>query len=336
LKVLITGATGFLGNAVVPRLLKAGHAVRVLARGAKPTELPDTFPREYVEALPRCTWVQGDVRDEPSVRRAVEGADAVVHLAGLVSRDPRDAHKMYELHVGGTRVVLAEAERAKVKRVVVASSSGTIGVSAARRVATEADDYPIETAGRWPYYLSKIYEEKVALEAAKRGLNVVVLNPSLLLGPGDARLSSTHDVYKFLNGRIPAMPSGGVSFVDVRDAADMFVAALERGNPGERHLLGACNVEFDDFFARLSNLSGVKKPPLRLPKTLKILAAHALERWAHKQNREPDLDAWSVEMGEHWFFIDSSKAERVLGFSPRDPYETLSETVRYLQRHFIA
>jgi dihydroflavonol-4-reductase len=131
------------------------------------------------------------------------------------------------------------------------------------------------------------------------------------------------------------MPRGGLSFVDVRDAAAAFVAALTKGNPGERHLLGACNIELDDFFARLSNLSGVPRPPLRLPSGMKVLAAHALEKWARKNGREPDIDAASVEMGEHWFFIDSTKARRTLGFQPRDPYETLSETVRYLQEHFV-
>jgi len=321
-KVLVTGATGFLGGALVPLLVEAGHDVRVLARGAQPEGS-------------RLDWLQGDVRDAASVERAVAGAEAVYHLAGLVSRDPREARKMYELHVDATRLLLGAAGRAGVKRIVLASSSGTIGVSKERRVATEEDDYPIEVVGRWPYYLSKIYEEKIAIEHARRGLPVVVLNPSLLLGPGDARLSSTHDVWRFLMKRIPAMPRGGLSFVDVRDAAAAFLAALTRGAPGQRHLLGGANMDFTKFFARLSRLSGVPAPPLRLPSPVKVLAAHALERWAHRSGREPDLDAASVEMGEHWFFIDSSKAERVLGFKARDPYETLSETVRYLREHLL-
>ena len=133
----------------------------------------------------------------------------------------------------------------------------------------------------------------------------------------------------------PAMPRGGLAFVDVRDAATAFVSALAKGNAGERHLLSACNLEFDDFFQRLSRLGKVPLPPLRLPSAVTVLAAHALERWAHDQGREPDLDAASVEMGEHWFFVDSSKAQRILGFRPRDPYETLADTVQYLQQHFI-
>jgi dihydroflavonol-4-reductase len=219
---------------------------------------------------------------------------------------------------------------------VLASSSGTIGVSQTRRVATEEDDYPIETVGRWPYYLSKIYQEKVALEQAKRGLPVVILNPSLLLGPGDARMSSTQDIFRFLMGRIPVMPSGGISFVDVRDAARAFVAALTRGNVGERHLLGAANWEFHEFFARLGRIGHRPPPLLRLPSAVKVAAAHLMERFARQRGREPDLPAGDVEMGECWFFIDSTKAERLLGFRPRDPLETLSETVHYLREHFLA
>ena len=324
MKLLVTGATGFLGSALLPLLTRAGHEVRVLARG----------DAEEAEAA-GCEIVRGDVRDADVVRRALAGRDGLYHLAGLVSRDPRDAHKMYELHVQGTRVLLAEAERARLERVVLASSSGTIGVSPVRRVATEEDDYPIETVGRWPYHLSKIYQERIAIEAARRGLPVVILNPSLLLGPGDARLSSTQDVYRFLLGRIPVMPRGGISFVDVRDAAQAFVAALTAGNIGERHLLGAVNWEFTEFFGRLSRLAKVPSPPLRLPSSVKVAAAHLLERWARRRGREPDLPAADVEMGEHWFFIDSSKAQQLLGFTPRDPMETLSQTVAYVRRHFL-
>src|SRR5207244_2368795 len=163
-KLLVTGATGFLGSTLVPMLVEAGHEVRILARSAT--------------ALKNVEVVRGDVRDAGSVTRALRDREGLYHLAGLVSRDPADARKMYELHVDGTRNLLTAAEKAGVKRIVLASSSGTIGVSQTRRVATEDDDYPIETVGRWPYYLSKIYEEKIAVEQARRGLPGVILNPS--------------------------------------------------------------------------------------------------------------------------------------------------------------
>jgi dihydroflavonol-4-reductase len=321
-KILVTGATGFLGSTLVPLLREAGHDVRVLVRSGAPFAGAET--------------VKGDVRDPEAVRRALEGIEALYHLAGLVSRDPADARTMYELHVDGTRNLLTAAAHARLQRIVLASSSGTIGVSRVRRVATEDDEYPIETVGRWPYYLSKIYEEKIAIEFARRGLPVVILNPSLLLGPGDARMSSTQDIFRFLMGRIPVMPRGGISFVDVRDVAQAFVAALTRGNVGERHLLGAANWEFTEFFERLGRIAHRPPPLLRLPSPLKIAAAHWMEKWARDRGREPDLPASDVEMGECWFFIDSSRSERLLGFRPRDPVETLTDTVHYVRRHFIA
>ena len=320
MKVLVTGATGFLGSTLVPMLLEAGHQVRVLLRKGEPPA--------------GCEAARGDVLDKESVFRALSGCEGLYHLAGLVSRDPADSRKMYDLHVTGTRNLLEVAKG--LKRIVLASSSGTIGVSRTRRVATEEDDYPIETVGRWPYYLSKIYEEKVALEKARAGLPVIVLNPSLLLGPGDTRMSSTQDIFRFLMGRIPVMPRGGISFVDVRDAAQAFVAALTKGNPGERYLLGAANWEFHEFFARLGRIAHRPPPMLRMPSGLKIAAAHLMEKLARERGREPDLPASDVEMGECWFFIDSTKSERLLGFRPRDPVETLADTVGYVREHFVA
>ncbi len=322
MKLLVTGATGFLGSTLVPLLRAAGHEVRALTRSGAP--------------IAEVEIVKGDVRDPDAVRRALSGVEGLYHLAGLVSRDPADARKMYELHVDGTRNLLAAAARAKLQRIVLASSSGTIGVSRVRRVATEEDGYPIETVGRWPYYLSKIYEEKIAVELARHGLPVVILNPSLLLGPGDARMSSTQDIFRFLMGRIPVLPRGGISFVDVRDAAQAFLAALTRGNVGERHLLGAANWEFSEFFARLGRIAHRPPPLLRMPSPLKVAAAHWMEKWARDRGREPDLPASDVEMGECWFFIDSAKSERLLGFRPRDPVETLAETVQYVRQHFVA
>jgi len=321
-RLLVTGATGFLGSTLIPMLTGAGHEVRALVRSGA--------------AIPGCEIFKGDVRDEDSVTRALQGCQGLYHLAGLVSRDPADARKMYQLHVDGTRNLLEAAGRARLQRIVLASSSGTIGVSRTRRVATEDDDYPIEAVGRWPYYLSKIYEEKIAVEHARRGLPVVILNPSLLLGPGDGRMSSTQDIFRFLMGRIPVMPRGGISFVDVRDAAQTFVAALEHGNVGERHLLGAANWDFHEFFSRLGRIAHQAPPFLRMPSGLKIAAAHLMESLARKSGREPDLPASDVEMGECWFFIDSTKSERLLGFRPRDPIETLADTVRYVRDHFIA
>jgi dihydroflavonol-4-reductase len=318
-KLLITGGTGFLGTHLVPRLVAAGHEVRLIGR-SKPAG----------PAFEKVEYVRGDLKDREAVRGALEGVEAVYHLAGLVSFQDKDARRMYELHVDATRELLHDVREAGVQRVILASTSGTIAVSREERVGTEDDGYPLEVVGRWPYYLSKIYEEKLALEyCRKHSLPLVVLNPSLLMGPGDERLSSTWTVMKFLQGELPAMPGGGMCFVDVRDAADAFVNALTRGEVYGRHLMGV-NLHMDDFFHRLERLSGVPAPRLKLPSRVNVLGARLLEQVAKWRGTKPQLDPQEVDIGEHWFWLDASKAERELGFQARDTHETLSDTVRYL------
>jgi dihydroflavonol-4-reductase len=321
--VLVTGGTGFLGSALVPMLSAAGHRLRLLQRTAAPD----------AEAL-GAEVVTGSVSDPGAVAAALDGADAVVHLAGQVSFDPEDPAALYELHVQGTRRVLEACAAKGVSRAVLASTSGTIAVSREERVATEADDYPIALVAGWPYYLSKIYQEKAALRIHRdTGLPVVVLNPSLLLGPGDARLSSTDVVFKFLERRVPAMPTGGLSFVDVRDAAAAFATALTKGRAGERYLLGGANMTFRDLFARLERLTGVAAPRVTLPSAVNVAGSKLLEKLHEWRGTETPLDPRSAEMGERFWWCDSSKARAELGFTARDPQETLFETVRWLDEH---
>jgi dihydroflavonol-4-reductase len=322
-RILVTGATGFLGQALLPLLAARGHALRLLARGAA------------ASAPAGAEVVRASLEDREAVRSALAGVEAVYHLAGRVDFDPRDPAGLYRLHVEGTRTLLEDALAAGVSRVILASSSGTVAVSEEPREATEADGEPIELVAGWPYYLSKLFQEKAALRFHRdTGLPVVVLNPSLLLGPGDGRLGSTSVVYQFLERRIPAMPSGGLSFVDVRDAASAFAAALDRGRPGERYLVGGANMTFADFLGRLSRLSGVPVPRVRLPTPANVAGARLLERLHAWRGSEPPISAQEVEMGERFWYVDASKARRELDFAPRDPQETLFETWRWVEERF--
>lgn len=323
MNIVITGGTGFLGAHLVPLLRAQGHSLTLISR-SKP-------PAAWLTGDKPVRHVQADLKDREAVREALKGVEALYHLAGLVSFRNEDGRKMYELHVDCTRELLRDVRTLGTKpRVILASTSGTIAVSKTERVGTEADDYPIETVGRWPYYLSKIYEEKLALEfCRKEGIPLVVLNPSLLMGPGDDRLSSTWTVVKFLQRDIPAMPGGGMSFVDARDAAQAAVNALTRGELYGRHLMGV-NLSMHDFFKRLERMTGVPAPRVKLPKQVNIVGAYALERFSKWRGEKPTLDPQEVEVGEHWFWLDSSKAEADLGFVARDPYETLHDTVHYV------
>lgn len=334
MKVLVTGGTGFLGAHLVPRLLAAGHQVRVIGRSrpAASAWAPIAPKAGFAKAEAPATaeFIQTDLKDREAVRSAIDGVEAIIHLAGLVSFRPEDGRKMYELHVDCTRELLKDVQALGTRpRIVLMSTSGAIAVSKTERVGTEADEYPIEVVGRWPYYLSKIYEEKLALEYCRKNqLPLVVLNPSLLMGPGDDRLSSTWTVVKFLQADIPAMPGGGISIADARDVADAAVQALTRGELYGRHLIGV-NLTMTDFFARLERLTGVPAPRLKLPKAVNVLGAYALEAFAKWRGNEPKLDPQEVEIGEHWFWLDSGKAQSLLGYTPRDVFDTLSDTVQY-------
>lgn len=327
--VLVTGGTGFLGEQVVRTLLgdHGGNGqprlrVRVMARAETP----------FLADLP-VQLVRGDVTSADDCRRAVAGCDAVFHLAGLVSRDPDDGQRMMRIHVDGTRRLLEAAHQVGVRRVVLASTSGTIAVSRDPVVHDEGSPYATEVVAGWPYYASKIFQEKAALElAAQLGLELVVVNPSLLLGPGDRRLSSTGDVLRFLRRQIPIVPPGGLNFVDVRDAAQATVAALERGQPGQRYLLGGPNWSFADFFGRLERVAKIAAPRLRMPSRLSRWGAVLVEQVYRARGSEPPVDRISVEMSQHYWYLDAGKAGRELGFAARDPALTLVDTVKYLQK----
>ena len=320
--LLVTGATGFLGEHLCRVLVEQGHTVRGLARS-----------RSGVLADLGVEHIRGDVLTGPELDRALGGCYAVFHLAGAVSRDPGDAQRMMRLHVDGTRRVLDRMKGAGVRRMVLASTSGTIGVSKEEEILDESAPYAEQIVAGWPYYASKIYQERLAFEHGQRlGIEVVAVNPSLLLGPGDRRLSSTGDVRRFLRRQIPTIPDGGVSFVDARDAAEATASALERGRAGERYLLGGPNWTTKEFFARLGRIANVAPPRLKLPARLSKLGASLVEELYRWRGKEPPVDRISVEMAEHYWWIDSSKAERELAFSARDPQLTLVDTVAYLRQ----
>ena len=320
--LLVTGATGFLGRPLVERLrLTPDLTVRVLARGATPWDR-DTG----VEV------VRGDILDPHVVQRALAGVTGVFHLAGLVSRDPARAPELYDLHVRATQHLCDVALAGDRPRIVLCSSSGTIAASNVAVMHTEDAPYANDVVGHWPYYLSKIYQEKLALSYVPGGLPVVVLNPSLLLGPGDERLSSTGDVKMFLEGDIRTIPGGGLNFVDVRDAAAAFARAMEAGVPGRRYLIGSYNMTVREFFRLLARVSGARAPKLPVSERRSRQGA-ALGRAAYRLvGRRFPLDDATVEMAYRYWFLDNTRARAELGFTARPADETLRDTVLFLRR----
>src|SRR5258707_9198157 len=227
---LITGGTGFLGSHLVRQLVQSGAKdIRVMA-----TSIP-----EWLTGLGVDTF-EGSVTNADDVARAVEGVTEIYHLAGKVSREKDEGREMYKRHVDGTRLLCDAARKAGVKTIVLASSSGTIAVTEKGDIVPdERYPPPLDIIARWPYYASKAYQEMAALERFNgKGQRLVIINPTLLLGPGDDRLSSTKVVLDFMARKISAVPNGGLNFVDARDAAQAFRLAMQKGRRSEERRVG--------------------------------------------------------------------------------------------------
>ena len=325
-KILITGGTGFLGVHLVRQLIDAGEKnLRVIA-----SSVPEWMKDAGVEP------VVGSVTDADDVANAVRGVSVIFHLAGKVSRDNSDAAVMSKVHVQGTRLLCEAAKEAGVKTMILASSSGTIAVSEDDQVRDETFPPPVEIISRWAYYASKYFQERTALDSFDGdGRRLVIMNPTLLLGPDDERLSSTKPVLDFLGRKIPYTPSGGLSFVDARDAASAFITSLDKGRHQEKYLLGAANMTFAEFFARLERLSGVSAPMLKVPRKLAMAGSAVIDSVFKSWGKASPIQPKEVEQAEYFWYLDSTKAIEELGFAPRDPQETLSATIKYLRENFL-
>ena len=309
-KTLLTGATGFIGSHVARALLKRGDDLRVTVREDSPLEL--------IEDLD-CERVTCDVLDRDAVKRAMRGVDRVFHAAGVTSVRPEEAERMFEVNVHGTKVVLEEALRKGVARVVYTSSAAAVGP--ASHGAT-ADETQLFTAARLGIpYVNSVHEAEVeAMRLAAQGLPLVCVNPAVTFGAGDVHVTSTRLVRSFLLGRVPVYADGAICVVDVRDVARGHLLADTKGDIGERYILGGRNFTFARLFADLGRLTGID-PPVRLPVPL-ARAAAALTGAGATQPSE-------VLAATQWWTYRSTKAKRELGWKARPHEETLEATVQW-------
>jgi dihydroflavonol-4-reductase len=318
MKVLLTGATGFLGSEIARELTRQGHTLRVLVR--KTSKLDGLKGLVYEK-------VEGDVTDAASVDRALDGVDALIHTAGNTSTRRRDREALYRVNVDGTRTVLAGAAQRKTGRVVVTSSIVSVGASADPVALDEGATW--NTGGRGYHYVdSKRQGEEIALEFAKNGMNLVVLNPSMIMGPGDVYLTSTKLVLEYMKGRNRFWFRGGLSYCDVREVAKAHVTALTKGRSGERYIVAGPNKSYKELQEELYRITGLYKPR-RVPYPLLLVAAALSEAAATiAPHSLEDLNLAVVKHAKLFSYYDSSKAERELGYVVRPFDEMLRDTIR--------
>ncbi len=269
----------------------------------------------------------------------LEGCDLLFHLAGMVSRKPEEGAEMMRLHVEGTRNILKAAAETGIPRVILVSTSGVVGISKNTKPASDNSPYAMELALRWPYYASKIFQEKLAKSwAEEHDRELIAIRPSLALGPGDRDLSSTQDIFNLMKGRVAAIPHGGLSFVDVRDISNACLAASELSSRElqkehfRSYLLGAANMNFRQFTSEVAKLSGASAPRFSPSPKIQQIGAHLFSLTGSVGRKWIELDATSVEMANFFWYIDSSRAKRELNWKPRPIEETLGDTIHYLQK----
>jgi dihydroflavonol-4-reductase len=312
-KTVVTGGTGFIGSHLVRALAARGDDLRLLIRSASSAAHLEDIEFERVN---------GDITDRRAVRRAVEGVDRAFHLAGMTSMRRSLAEKVVRTNVDGTRILCEEALAAGVGRVVHCSSAAAIGPAPAGGRADEAQPFPV-TARAIPYVHSKHEAEAEALRVAAHGLDVVIVNPTFVLGPDGPAGASMRLVERFLLRSIPVYVDGGINISDVRDVARGHVLADQSGVSGERYILAGRNFTLQRLFADLARLSGVPAPALRLPAGLALSAAEAVERL----DLPIPISADETRSATLWWTYTPAKAKRELGYRPRPHEETLSDAV---------
>jgi dihydroflavonol-4-reductase len=328
MKVFLTGATGFVGSHVARIYADAGAELRLLTRSSSNLASIEGMAAEVVV---------GDLREPEGLRSAIAGCDAVVHVAADYRLWVRDPKSMYAANVDGTRELLKIAREEGVRRVVYTSSVATMGFRKDGTIVNE--DSPVSIEDMIGHYKrSKFLGELEAIKAARAGQEVMILNPTTPIGAGDAKPTPTgRIVVDFLNKNFPAYVDTGLNLVDVNEVARMHLVALDKGTPGERYILGGENLTLKQILDRMSAITGLPSPTMKVPHAVAMGFAFFDENFTGKLlGKEPRATVEAVRMGKKMMFASSTKAERELGFKVLPVYAALRAAIEWFTEHGYA
>jgi len=319
MRVLITGATGFLGSRLCPRMIEEGYQVRILCRS---TSSPSSLAKLRLE---KCL---GDVTDMKAVSDAVRGTDYVIHAAANMNYWRQNEGRQMKVNVEGTRNVAVAAREAGVTRLLHVSSVAAVGLPVnPQRPADEDFHFNLEDSGL-TYHISKRRAEDNVLAEVTRGLDAVIVNPGSIQGS-----MRTAGLLQSVRSK-PVVPcfSGGNCIVDVKDVVEGIVAALQRGEKGQRYILGGENLTFRMLSEKAARAMDLKRRFVTIPPVITSLAATILEPWARMTNRPPKMSYMIHYCANRFQYFDSGRARRTLGYIPRDVDTILAE---YLQNNAV-
>ncbi len=315
MKTLVTGATGFIGSTVVRELLKEGVDVRVTVRRDSDTRNIDGLD---VERVP------GDTRDRESLKDALRGCDTLYHVAAYFAHWSLDRDLFYEVNVRGTGNLMEEALAQGLEKVVYTSTANTVGAHGAGNLTDEHGEFNQWKTGDH-YAISKYFAEIAVKRFCGRGLPVVIVNPTLVIGVRDIKPTPSGKlIVDIVNRDMPGYIDGATNIIDVKDVARGHVLAARKGKVGETYILGNENVTVGDFFRLVAETGGVKPPRLKLPYPVALLLAYGFHAQARLTKKPPVVSLSQVRIGKMGEHFDNSKAVTELGL-PLTPLETTVE-----------
>ena len=318
--IFVTGATGFVGNHVARALVKRGQSVRLLVR--------KTSNLSFLKDIHGIETVEGDLRDRASLERAVKGCEMLFHVAADYRFDVADPAEVYKSNVEGTANLLDAAGQAGVKRIVYTSTVGCIGFLK-DELADEATPVSIDMMVG-TYKRTKFQAEQKALEFARQGLPVVIVNPTTPVGELDSKPTPTGDmIVRFLKRKMPAVIDTGLNLIDVRDCAEGHVLAAEKGRICERYILGNKNMTLMDIARALSKISNLPPPRATLPYAVAFLAGWCDTKFSLLRGKTPSISLESVKMAKKKMWVKCDKAIQELGLAQTPPEEALARAVEW-------